>query len=250
MELIKREFLKVLEKYQVEDGPIDVMMKEVGSEIELKTLTPEEAIGNPEHDDYPLLKGKERLMQATFKTGAGVAFVDQYGNFKGKLSDVLNLPLQNNFERGILVATINAVLNHLDLIDRTIHCRDEGPVKCAGQLKYYIYQSYGFPKVFQVGLQPRFTEVLADNFPLVVTDNDSDNWNKKIKGVKVDSPEKTAEYLEWAELIFATGSIFCNGTYHSFLEAQKPIIIYGVTGAGIAHLLGLSRYCREGINFK
>ena len=250
MELIKKEFLKVLEKYQVEDDSIDVVMKEINSGIELKTLTPEEAIGKPEHDDYPLLKGKERLMQAVFKTGSGVAFVDQYGNFKGRLSDVLDLPLKNNFERGILVATINAVLNHLDLIDRTIHCRDDGPVKCSRQLKYYIYHNYGFPKVFQVGLQPRFTEVLAENFPLVVTDNDPDNWNKIVKGVRIDSPEKTEEYLEWADVIFATGSIFCNGTYHDFLKSNKPLVIYGVTGAGISYLLNLPRYCKEGINYK
>jgi hypothetical protein len=187
MEFIKKKFWKLLEEYQVEDDAIEIAMKGVEAEVNLKTLTPEEAIGNPEHDDYPLLKGKERLMQATFKTGAGVAFVDQYGNFKGKLSDVLALPLQNNFERGILVATINAVLNHLNLIDRTIHCKDEGPVKCARKLKYYMFHKYGFPKVFQVGLQPRFAEVLAENFPLVLTDNDPDNWNKKIKEVRVDS---------------------------------------------------------------
>ena len=39
-----------------------------------KVLTNEEAIGNPDRKDFPLLTGKERLMQAEFKgfKGAGI----------------------------------------------------------------------------------------------------------------------------------------------------------------------------------
>jgi len=40
-----------------------------GEEIRVMTrpLTAEEAIGTPEDDDYPLLKGRERLMEAIFR---------------------------------------------------------------------------------------------------------------------------------------------------------------------------------------
>ena len=37
--------------------------------VKAKTLSTEEAIGNPEADDFPLQKGRERLMQANFGHG-------------------------------------------------------------------------------------------------------------------------------------------------------------------------------------
>ena len=45
--------------------------------VKARTLSTEEAIGNPEADDFPLQKGKERLMQAQFGRGLGQAFTDQ-----------------------------------------------------------------------------------------------------------------------------------------------------------------------------
>ena len=44
--------------------------------IRAKPLTPEEAIGNPESEDFPILKGHERLMQAEFRGSFGQAFTD------------------------------------------------------------------------------------------------------------------------------------------------------------------------------
>ncbi len=42
-------------------------------EIVCRTLTPEESLGNPERDDFPLQKGKEKLMQAELGNAAGQA---------------------------------------------------------------------------------------------------------------------------------------------------------------------------------
>jgi hypothetical protein len=39
--------------------------------VRARTLSVEEAIGNLEGDDFPLQKGKERLMEAEFRGGAG-----------------------------------------------------------------------------------------------------------------------------------------------------------------------------------
>jgi hypothetical protein len=47
-----------------------------------RTLSTEEAIGNPEADDFPLQKGKERIMQAEFGNALGQAFTDRYGDFE------------------------------------------------------------------------------------------------------------------------------------------------------------------------
>ena len=74
--------------------------------IRAKPLTPEEAIGNPESEDFPILKGVERLMQAEFSGCFGQAFTDMYGDFEGTLQDVLAMELNNNYRRAIFVATL------------------------------------------------------------------------------------------------------------------------------------------------
>ncbi|MGD8388921.1 MAG: hypothetical protein PVG49_17375, partial [Desulfobacteraceae bacterium] len=42
--------------------------------VEARPLSTEEAIGNPEGDDFPLQQGKERLMQADLDGALGQAF--------------------------------------------------------------------------------------------------------------------------------------------------------------------------------
>ena len=99
--------------------------------VKARVLSSEEAIGNPEADDFPLQKGKERLMQAEFSTGTGQAFTDRYRDFSGKLCDIIEMPLKNNFRRAVFVAALNAVLRHLNEVHGTIHCRDKEPALCA-----------------------------------------------------------------------------------------------------------------------
>ncbi|MDY7038982.1 MAG: hypothetical protein SV375_22870, partial [Thermodesulfobacteriota bacterium] len=123
--------------------------------IRARALSTEEAIGNPEADDFPLQKGKERLMQAHFFNGLGQAFTDRYGDFEGTLEEVLQMTLENNFRRAIFVATLNAVLRHLKQVEKTIHCRDQEPTKCAAELDRYLTKKYGKVKIVQVGFQPR-----------------------------------------------------------------------------------------------
>ena len=80
------------------------------------------------------LKGRERLMDAEFSGCRGAAYSDMCGNFNGTIADVINLDLRNNFYRAVFISTINAVLGKLELISRTVHCRNEGPVNCARHL--------------------------------------------------------------------------------------------------------------------
>lgn len=95
--------------------------------VNVKTLTAEEAIGNPEHDDYPLVKGRERMMEADFEGAKGQAFTDRFGNFDGTMGVVTDLPLDNSFQRAVFIATVNAAMRRLGLCERTVHCRDSPP---------------------------------------------------------------------------------------------------------------------------
>ena len=55
-----------------------------------KPLTPEEAIGKPERRDFPILEGKERVIEATVLGTRGQAFTDSASDFAGQLRDVWN----------------------------------------------------------------------------------------------------------------------------------------------------------------
>ena len=213
--------------------------------VRARTLSIEEAIGNPEADDFPLQKGKERLMQAEFRNALGQAFSDRYGDFEGTLEEVLEMLLENNYRRAIFVATLNAVLRHMNRIDRTVHCRDKGPVQCAEELRHYMKTHYGWIRIVLIGFQPRMVESLAHHFPLRVIDMDPDNIGTRKFQIAIEGPEATEEAIRWTDLLLVTGTTLVNGTIGRFLES-KPVIFYGTTIAGAAHLMGWDRFCAKG----
>lgn len=208
-------------------------------------LTPEEVIGNPEDKDYPLVTGKERMMQAEFKGAFGQAFTDMYGNFNGRLSDILVMDLANNFRRAIYIASLNAAMRYLGLIDRTTHCKNNEPVQCSEELAQYIKQKYGNPKIAIAGLQPRMVQALAPLFAIKVTDLDRNNIGTEKFGVPIKGPENTADNLEWCDIALVTGTTIVNNTIDQF-RVSKPVIFFGVTIAGAAQLLGLDTVCYYG----
>lgn len=232
-DVIKKEFTRTINQNGLE-----------AEEIVIKTiaLSPQEAIGDPEDRDYPLITGRERLMQAEFKGSLGQAFTDMYGNFNGRLNDIVEMDLKNNFRRAIFISSLNAVMRHLKLVDKTIHCRNNEPRECSRELVKYIERNYGQPKVAFIGFQPRMVEALSVNFELRVTDMDADNIGTVKFGVKVDSPEKTQENLKWCDMVLATGTTVVNSTFNQF-RLSKPVIFYGITISGVAKLLGLNHFC-------
>ncbi len=235
-DIIREKFIRLIKEHGLE-----------GEEVTVKAaaLSPEQAIGNPEDKDYPLVKGDERLMQAEFRGSKGHAFTDRYGNFSGRLADIAEMDLNNNFRRAIFISSLNAVMNHLGLAERTVHCKDKQPRECATELASYIKENYGQPKIAMVGFQPRMVEALAPHFELRVTDMDKVNIGQEKFGVKIDDPARTKENLEWCDIALVTGTTIVNDTIDQFLIA-KPVIFYGATIAGAAELQGLNRFCPFG----
>jgi len=219
--------------------------RDLGSEevkIVTRTLTPEEAIGNPEDNDYPLQKGKERLMQAEFKGSHGQAFTDMFGNYEDRLSQIIEMDLSNNFRRAIFISTVNSVMRHLGMVDKTVHCKDKGPNFCSQELVIYIQEKFNKPRVALVGLQPRMLEAISREFEVRVTDLDSENTGRKKFGIMIDSPEQTKANLNWCDVALVTGTTLVNDTIGAF-RTEKPTIFFGVTIAGPARLLGLTHFC-------
>ncbi len=233
---LKTEFGRIIEEHNLESESVI---------INAVPLTPEESIGNPEDKDYPLITGRERLMQAQFHESFGQAFTDMYGDYSGTIEEVLSAELTNNYRRAILVASINAVMKHLGLISCSVHCRNNEPRQCSQELVNYIAEQHGKPKIAQVGLQPRMVEALAPKFTMRVSDLDKENIGQVKYGVRIDGPEETQKNLKWCDIALVTGTTVVNGTIEQFL-ISKPVIFYGVTISGPARLLGLTSFCSLG----
>jgi hypothetical protein len=219
----------------------DLAGKSIG--VRCGALSPAEAIGEPEHDDYPILKGKEVMVEAVFEGARGQAFSDSFENAEYLVDDLPAMALDSNRSRASFVAGLNAVYRHLGLCEGTVHCRDGEPADCAG----HLLEAAGSPeKVLLVGYQPRFLHTLAAATSLRVVDMDADNIGAEVAGVCVEPPESTADAMAWCDLIFATGSTLVNGSITTFLEQEKPVLFYGVTVAAAAEVLGLDRFCHGG----
>jgi len=231
---IKERFFNLIKEKNLMSSKVEV--------VSARTLTPQEVIGKPERDDFPLLKGKEVMIQADFNGGLGQAFTDMPGNYSGSLREILTMSLDNNFKRAVFIATLNAVLRYLNYISKTVHCKDKEPGECATHLVDYIKERFGNPRIAFIGMQPAMAEALVAQFEIRVVDLDPDNVGQKRCGVVIEDVAHTKEVLSWADVILATGTTVVNDTLTSLL-IEKPIIFYGVTIAGVAYLKGYEQYC-------
>ena len=220
--------------------------------ITAKILTPKEAIGETERKDFPLLQGKEFLMQADFKNALGQAFTDAPKNFKGRIKEILEIDLTDKSDRALFIATLNAVMRYLGAVDKTIHCKNKEPELCAKEIAKTIIDKYGADiKVGIIGFQPAIIDNFAKNLTaqnVNVTDLDKDNINQKKYGVLIQDGEKmTEELFKTCDVILATGSTVVNNSLSDLIslakEYQKPLYVYGTTVAGAGRILNLERLC-------
>lgn len=211
--------------------------------VRCKALSASEAIGKPEHDDYPIIKGKEVMVEAVFEGVKGQAFTDEFENADYLVDDLLKIKLNSNKRRAGFISGLNAVFRYLNLCDKTIHCKDKEPKDCASNLSEAVG---ALNNVFLVGYQPRFLEMLASKYSIRVVDLDQDNIGSDVFGVVIEPPEMTDDAIKWCDLIFATGSTIVNGTITNFLNRGKPVLFYGVTISAAAKILNLNKYCHCG----
>ena len=242
--MTKEELFKTLKaklgKLVEENGLLDRSV-----DIRCKALSPEEAIGNTVRRDFPILSGKEIMIQAEFDGAIGQSFTSAPSEFSGKLRDVLDFDLLNDDrERNIFIAVLNAVMRYLGLADRTIHCRNEEPETCAGKVVDWLKANYDVSRVLLVGYQPAMLENLAKAFELRVLDLNPEFVGTVRYSVLVeDGIKKYADAVDWAEIILCTGSTVGNGSMVDYIGLGKEVLFYGTSGAGAAQLLGLKRIC-------
>lgn len=242
MEEAREKFREIIENHGLSDGVVKVT---------IGTLSVRQAIGSPRRQGFPLQEGQEVMIEAEFQGGFGQAFTGRPGDFTGSLHDVLGLNLSTSGARAVFIATLNAVMAHLNLVTGTRHCRDEEPEQCASLMAQRLLADAGRVKVGLVGLQPAILENLALTFGSAgvrCTDLNPRNIGATKYGVEIgDGRTATEKLIEWCDLLLATSSTMVNNTFDAIREkvtAQgKRLIIFGVTGAGLSTMLGLDRLC-------
>ena len=219
--------------------------------INVKTLKPEQSIGNPIRKDYALLKGHEVMIQADLRGAYGHAFTDEPTDYTGSLTSIKDLPLASSRERALLVATVNATYNHLGLISGTRHCRDSGPEDCGKQMANDL--AGRFPsdsKVVLIGYQPAIMHYVSRAFRnLRVTDMDSNNIGRVIEGIEVEPHTHNSDAIAWSGVVLSTGSTLVNGTLEGIVNSGrgKRLFFFGVTLAAAAYEFGFDRLCFEAL---
>lgn len=235
-------FREIVEQNNLLDVDVTVLVK---------PLTPEEAIGVPGRRDFPIIIGKERIIEAEFQGAKGHAYTDSPQDFVGVLRNVLGLELNTNHNRAIYIATLNAVLGSLGQVDRTVHCKDEEPEECALEIAGFLLGRYGKKDVGLIGLNPAIAERLINAFGadhVHITDLSRDNIGKQKFGVEVwDGSTRTEELVEVSDIIVFTGTTLVNDTFThiwNLIQSHKRnYLVYGVTAAGVCQLLGIERIC-------
>ncbi len=195
-------------------------------------------------NDYALIRGPEIMLECRFLDSIGQVFTVAPKSYSGRLADVLSLDLDNVFNRGLFYAVASAVLKHLGLVERTMHCRGCKPRECGKLLTRMLMERYGLSaKILHIGYQPGHVEelwcVYRDN--LLVTDLSKDIvWRVKNNRLVYDGLDNNV-YIGFVDVVVATASSIVNNTFWNILEntyiRSREIIVYGVTSVPLLKLL-------------
>ena len=239
---LRNKFLQLAEEHSLLDNMIT---------IKTHILKPDEAIGNPDRRDFPLLKGREVLMQATFFEMNGQAYTDNPSEFSGPLREIINLPLHDSREKALFIASLNAVMRYLHPETPTVHCKNNEPEKCAEEMVTFIRTIHPH-SVGIIGLQPAILDAMVNTLGkdnVMCVDRDEDNKDKVKCGVLIEWGDKKGieKLFKKSELVLATGSCAANGSLPEILDIERnydsSLYFYGVTIVGTARLMGLNHLC-------
>ena len=246
-------FLERAQKYLYRMASKDNLLEE-HIRVTAGPISTEKAIGQPTRRDFPLLTGKEVIVEAEFRGNFGQAFTSEPLQYESSLDDILKLSLIKVGHRAILLSTLNAVASYLKIVDRVIHCKNEEPEKCAEHMAQELHKSFGLLKIGIIGLQPAILEHTVSVFGaerIRCTDLSNNNIDTIKFGVDIwDGSVETSRLIDWCDLVLVTGSALANNTFDDIYQKaylnKKKFITFGITGAAIAAIFGLERMCFYG----
>ncbi|MBP2144272.1 uncharacterized protein (DUF4213/DUF364 family) [Methanococcus voltae] len=223
----------------------------LNEEIEIKPINVNLDTKNVK--DYPLLNGKEFLLRAFFKNSVGDAFttLENLAEFNGTILEVIE-----SDDNQKILATFNAVMEHLKKTDRTKHCEGSDPEKCAEELSKYLIKTYDCKdnlKIGIIGYHPAIIKQMVKTFGaenVMNTDLDVNNIGRMKNEIFVMHADMNEYLVKNSDVVLATGSTTANGTIIELINLAekygKKIIFYGTTVAGFAKLYPIERFCAYG----
>jgi hypothetical protein len=242
----REAFSALVSRHGLGDDPVQVTVE---------PLSAQQALGRVQRQDFPLLEGREVMIEAEFRGSFGQAFTDQPRSFRGSMADVQALDLGSSDNRAVFVSTLNAVTCYLGMIERTRHCRNDEPERCGSEIARRLLSEFGKVRVGLVGYQPAILENLTLAFGVEnvrCSDLSPKNIGSRKFGLEIrDGKTETSKLIDWCQLLLVTGSVIVNGSFDDIHERAvtsqgKPLILFGISGAGVAELLGLRRICLHG----
>ncbi len=242
IEQAKNRLIEMITNKSIFDARVSVLAR---------ALTPEEAIGTPGRRDFPIIIGKEKMLEAKVLGFRGQAFTDSRKEFIGTLKEVLEMPLNTNSNRAIFVAVFNALMRYFGKANGTVHCKNEEPERCAVEIADFIHNNFHPKKVGLIGLNPAIAEALSKKFGgdnLLITDLYIKNIGRKKFGTKIfDGNIMNEKLIQASDFVLITGTTIVNDTFDEIMSAvkkyNKEYTLYGVTSAGICSLFDMPRIC-------
>lgn len=242
---LKKRFCDILAQCESDNG---CAVQEEQVNIVCRSLTPEEAIGQTKRKDFPIITGKDVMIQAEFRGFLGQAFTDAPTAFSGTISEVLDMDITGDpYARSLFIAVLNAVMASLGKCTGTVHCRTNGPENCAKDMRNFLESNYPEDtRIALIGYQPALLDMLAhSNYKVRVLDLNPENIGQESYGVMVEDGRSAYESIihGGADLILCTGSTICNGTIVDYLDLDTEVLFFGTSISGAAPLMGLKRVC-------
>ncbi|NOZ23846.1 MAG: hypothetical protein GXP25_22435 [Planctomycetes bacterium] len=222
--------------------------------LEVKPLDRTQAIGDAARADLPLVTGEENLIEAHIMGNRGQAYTDSRSHFRGSLRSVLFLPLDTNYQRSILLATLNAACAHFKLVDAVVHCVEDEPDKCGREMALSVRKAHGDVTIGVIGYNPAIAEHLVDSFgahKVKIADLRPQHIGKTKFNVEIwDANTRSNELVEGADAVLLTGTTLVWNTADEIIdrcnELNRPHYFFGVTAAAVSHLCGIDRMCPFG----
>lgn len=214
--------------------------------VKYKTLSPK--YFNLPSDEYALVRGEEVMLECVFRSAKAHVFTQLPQDNVMRIEEILELDLNDVRSRSIFYCALNAVMRYYGLIEGTMHCRGDSPLRCARKLVEDLKNFAPDARVLLIGYQPALAEELVKNFATVyITDLNPRNTGKVIGEVTVLSHARNSELIQKVDIALVTGSSLLNNTlwdlYEMSIKHSKKFVLYGVSAAGASKILSIKRHC-------
>lgn len=248
-EVVRKYLKELIFRHKFEDKVIEAYGKRPKKNMSFRALPPEEF--RLPSKEYAIAKGKEVIMECEFLGCKGHVFTAAPYSGRMSVSEMVDLDLRSLKDRSMFFCGLNAIMRYLGLIDKTLHCKGDSPIKCGNELVNKILSSFGDVSVLLIGYQPAMAKALQINLRRTyITDMNPENIGKKVGKSVIYDHSHNYKILEDVDVVIITGSSVINSTLWPLIDRVKEFgirsVIYGVSAAGAIKIIGLERFCPFG----